>query len=107
MREPSDEDLRKGDEAFKRAYDEHTKGFNIHCTADSEAEAYFSWSSCDTCGCTLGGDREDMILTNAGTTKGGRRHKAIKVVSCMDCLMYSANGTLPSESGIVWCKGGR
>lgn len=70
-----------------------------HSEECDDSESYFSWSPCDTCGSTLGGDRTPCVLTNAGTVRGEdgivRRHETIEVESCVDCVMFAANGDLP------------
>jgi len=51
-------------------------------------EPYFSWSSCDTCGSTLGGNREDAHgYLNDNTL--------IHLSICVDCAVYIANCELP------------
>ena len=62
---------------------------------DHQCEASFSWSQCDSCGSTLGGDRE--------TAYGIWRNEKGEIVTiqmsiCVDCTMYHANGELPE----VW-----
>lgn len=52
-------------------------------------EPYFSWSPCDTCGSTLGGNRED----SHGIYDGALIHLAC----CTDCVVYIANSELPTE----------
>jgi len=52
-------------------------------------EPYFSWSSCDTCGSQLGGNRED----GHGWYDGSLIH----LICCDDCVMYIANGELPDD----------
>jgi hypothetical protein len=47
----------------------------------------FSWHDCDLCGSRLGGDR----YAAHGQYKGEWYHLDI----CVDCLQYTANGTLP------------
>jgi hypothetical protein len=84
------------DKLFLREYERRTRGYPIHAQVDPDSEGSFSWSSCDTCGTTLGGNRTEMVLTKPGVTKGGHRFPAHRVSSCDDCLMYAANGVLPS-----------
>ena len=84
-----------GPEAFLRAYERRTKGFDIHASKNSDDEGHFSWSSCDTCGSTFGGDRYDMVLTNAGVDEHGKRYPMVEVSSCVDCMIFAANGDLP------------
>jgi len=55
------------------------------CGEDSEA--FFSWSACEACGSTLGGDR----YAAHGCIDGNVVHFHI----CTDCLFYHANGELP------------
>lgn len=86
------------DREWLKEYERRTKGFEIHATADPDDEGSFSWSQCDTCGSTLGGNRTNCILTNPGVDKLGRRRKSIKVRSCDDCICYSANGDLPHQN---------
>lgn len=47
----------------------------------------FSWSPCDTCGSTLGGDRYLVHVVDDGEWD--------TMESCVDCLMYIANAELP------------
>jgi hypothetical protein len=63
---------------------------------DEAREPSFSWSSCDSCGSTLGGDRHaahawdaDADPASAGTA--GLYHLDI----CTDCLFFHANGDEP------------
>lgn len=51
---------------------------------------YFSWSSCDTCGSPLGGDREVGHGVNADDV-------LVHLAVCTDCVIYLANGDLPKE----------
>ena len=76
--------------SFLERYQRETEGFDIH---SSDGEAHFSWSQCDTCGSTLGGDRYTCTLAVAG--KG--EEEQIEVESCVDCVMFAANGQLPEE----------
>lgn len=84
------------DREFLREYEKRTKGYEIHTNEHPDDEGSFSWSECDTCGSRLGGNRTDCILTNPGRDKAGRRRRAVKVSSCDDCVVFAANGTLPS-----------
>ena len=93
-----------GPEAFLRAYERRTKGFDIHASKPPENEdddnysgdeGHFSWSACDTCGSTFGGDRYDMVLTNVGVDEHGKRYPMVEVSSCVDCMVFAANGDLP------------
>jgi hypothetical protein len=66
------------------------------CGLPEDAESYdsepsFSWSSCDTCGSTLGGDRHAAH----GVSKGfGIVHMDI----CTDCLFFIEYGEEPEEA---------
>lgn len=52
-------------------------------------EGGFSWSACESCGSTFGGDRYPAH----GFIGGTRYHFAI----CQDCVAYHANGDEPDE----------
>ena len=52
-------------------------------------EGGFSWSQCDTCGSTLGGNR----YAAHGFAEGD--DTPIHLDVCEDCLCYIANGDLP------------
>lgn len=58
---------------------------------DSTDEGRFSWSACDACGSSLGGDR--FAAHYIDDTDCERQPNHIEV--CVDCLQYIANGTLP------------
>ena len=60
-----------------------------HC--EPEDEGSFSWSQCDACGSSLGGDR----YAAHGFLKGTR--EIIHLDVCVDCLLYLANGDEPEE----------
>ncbi len=91
-----DEDGEKAAGArFLAAYDQRTRDYGIHAQIGHD-EGYFSWSPCDTCGSTLGGTRYDCVLTNPGVDKHGRKHARHEVSSCTDCLVFAANGDLPT-----------
>lgn len=53
------------------------------------AEGSFSWSGCDICGSSLGGDFQPWhaIDEDGGLVHGTR--------ACVDCIMYLANGEEP------------
>ena len=53
-------------------------------------EPWFSWSPCDVCGSTLGGDRE----VGHGIDKNG---DFMHLHACTDCVIYLANGDEPEE----------
>ena len=52
-------------------------------------EGSFSWSSCDACGSSLGGDRF------AGHALVGPEKNIVHLNVCCDCLMFIANGDEP------------
>lgn len=57
-------------------------------------EGSFSWSSCDTCGSGLGGNR----YIAHGRIRGGiNMYGIIHLEICTDCLMYFANGDEPEN----------
>ena len=64
---------------------------------DAAQESSFSWSSCDSCRSSLGGDRHPahgIIAESEEAARGGDiEHFSV----CVDCLHYHANGTLPEE----------
>lgn len=53
---------------------------------EREQEPYFSWSSCDCCGSTLGGDRQDYIGFNSQEPDVEYEYSV-----CVDC-MFSLEG---------------
>ena len=96
--------------AFKAAVAHHTQGLEFvstgACSSCSECgpdedctdeerelagEPFFSWSSCDCCGSTLGGNRHYAH----GRDKDGR---LIHLEVCEDCLMYLNCGQLDDTS---------
>lgn len=58
------------------------------CPELDEDEGGFSWSSCASCGSTLGGNR----YSAHGIVEGGR---LIHLEVCEDCLCFLANGDEP------------
>lgn len=62
---------------------------------DIANEPYFSWSSCDSCGSHLGGDRHPAH----GSLKlfPDREGVIVHLNVCTDCLCYLANGDEPEE----------
>ena len=58
------------------------------------SEGCFSWSSCDTCGSGLGGDRQ---TGHAFATMDDGREVLIHLEVCVDCAMFIANGDLPND----------
>ena len=83
-----DDDERHRLAEFAAAYEERTKGFQIHAPVDPGVEGDFSWRQCDTCGSKLGGNRTPCVLINPGS------NKRIEVESCDDCVMYATYGYL-------------
>lgn len=53
-------------------------------------EASFSWRACDTCGTTLGGDREYGHALDS-------RMDIVHLSMCADCVMFIANGDIPDD----------
>jgi hypothetical protein len=76
------------------------KGTSCECSECSEFdpevgdEGHFSWSECDTCGCSLGGDRHAAHGLIAYKPRARRTH-LIHLDVCTDCLFFVANGDLP------------
>lgn len=56
-------------------------------------EAGFSWSQCDSCGSSLGGNREPAV----GLWKDAEGWHDVDMSICVDCAMYHANGELPED----------
>ena len=67
---------------------EHAEGDPNH-----QCEAYFSWVQCDSCGSTLGGDRSAAT----GSWKDKEEWINIEMEICVDCMMFHANGELPTN----------
>lgn len=66
---------------------------------DIPAEAHFSWHACGICGSTLGGDREEWHAISAEDMRkpAGKARRILHFDdACVDCIMYLANGDLPS-----------
>ena len=57
---------------------------------DMANEGHFSWSACDSCGSTLGGDRHAAH----GFIGDDLHHFDV----CVDCLFYHANGDVPEPT---------
>lgn len=55
-------------------------------------EPSFSWSHCDTCGSTLGGDRHP-----AHAFTDDEQQDLVHLDVCQDCLFYFANGDIPEN----------
>jgi hypothetical protein len=85
-------DNRTGEQvsAFTEAVDKGFAGLQRGTASVVSKESHFSWSPCELCGSTLGGDREDVdVLTFSNTT--------VTLAVCVDCVMYVANGDEPDE----------
>lgn len=50
-------------------------------------DAWFSWSPCEMCGCSLGGNREYLFARNAAD-------ELVQFTICEDCVYYVAYGRL-------------
>ena len=90
---------------FTQAIEQYCKGLDsvaigcngIECEyADGDenhrCESFFSWSQCDSCGSTLGGDRLDA--TGMWHDKSDK-FVTIDMTVCIDCVMWHANGEEP------------
>lgn len=77
---------------FLKRYQRATEGYAIH-SVDAH-EAHFSWAPCETCNSKLGGDRYDCTLVRG---PGDAASDQIKVASCVDCVLFAANGDLPED----------
>ena len=66
---------------------------------DYDVESHFSWSACDSCGSTLGGDRHPAHGVIADSEEDARRddHPIEHFDVCVDCLMFHANGDEPED----------
>ena len=64
-------------------------------------EGSFSWSECDSCGSTLGGDRHNAhaIHREAFGPDAKRPNDVHHVDICVDCLLFHANGDEPENWG--------
>lgn len=65
------------------------EGYHLVC---GNEELGFSWSACECCGSSLGGDRHELAYTKPGTAEG-----PIMISACTDCLIYAANGEEPEN----------
>ena len=57
---------------------------------DLANEAHFSWSRCESCGSTFGGDRHPAHYLDTDRA-------IIHVRVCSDCLFFHANGDEPDD----------
>ena len=80
-------------ENFLARYQAGMEGFQI-LAVDTDDEGGFSWSPCDVCGSHLGGDRFKATMCNPGLE---HVDDEIEVSICTDCVVFSANGDLPTE----------
>jgi hypothetical protein len=66
---------------------------------DLASESHFSWSRCDSCGSTLGGDRHPAHGIIADSEEQARQddHTIEHFEVCSDCLFFHANGDEPEE----------
>ena len=60
-------------------------------------EGCFSWSDCETCGSSLGGNRYDAHAFMKLNANDEKAEHLVHMNVCEDCLQYIANGTLPGE----------
>ncbi len=58
-------------------------------------EGSFSWSQCDSCGSTLGGDRYDAHGIAVSSTGFVADYEPLHLSICSDCLFFHANGDEP------------
>lgn len=56
----------------------------------------FSWSQCDSCGSTFGGDRHEAHGLSYADN-GKLNHEIYHLSICTDCLLFHANGDEPEE----------
>ena len=61
------------------------------------AEPCFSWSQCDSCGSTLGGDRHEAHGIPHDFKAGD--DTIIHLSICSDCMLFHANGDEPESWG--------
>jgi hypothetical protein len=78
-------------ENFLARYQAGMEGFQI-LAVDFDDEGSFSCYPCDVCGSHLGGTRYKATMCNPGLDGD-----EIEVSICTDCVMFSANGDLPTE----------
>lgn len=65
------------------------------------SEGGFSWSQCDSCGSSLGGNRYPAHGFLGGDSAAAQQSdaKRIHCEICVDCLMFHAVGDEPEEWG--------
>ena len=82
---------------------ECTQGEEIDSDDDQALQAYdeggFSWSSCDSCGSRLGGNRYNAhaIHKEAFGPDAKRPNDTHHIDICADCLCFHANGDIPEN----------
>ncbi len=65
---------------------------------DRANESCFSWSPCESCGSSLGGDRHPAHFLLEGWEKLPKEERKIHhCLVCTDCVMYHANGDEPED----------
>lgn len=74
---------------FERAYRAGADGLTY--LAPGDGEEFFSWSPCDLCNTTLGGNRHDATGVSVAY------EEVLELHVCTDCLIYMANGELPED----------
>ena len=79
---------------YIEAYEQRMEGFQT-LAIDTDDEGCFSWTSCDVCDQKKGGDRYRATMCNPGPDNVDEK---IEVSVCTDCVMFAANGELPT----VW-----
>lgn len=75
-------------------YPGHMKGCE-ECEPGDEFDPVFSWSSCEGCGSTLGGNRHPAHTR--AEINGEPVTYWLHLDICDDCVMYFANGDEPDE----------
>ena len=92
---------------FDKAVAHYCKGYTVapgchgveceHANGDTEhyCESSFSWSQCDSCGTTLGGDRSPASMIPHDFKAGD--DTIIDVSICVDCVLAWANGDTPEN----------
>ena len=76
---------------YKNAVADFDKQMERDCirfpSVDLDTEPWFSWSPCECCGSTLGGDRYRMIAVDED-------REIVEYAVCSDCMYYSTYGQL-------------
>ena len=92
---------------FDKAVEHYCEGYTVapgcrgdqceHSDSDENhsCEPSFSWSPCDSCGTTLGGDREPASMIPNNFRPGD--DTIIEVSICTDCVLAWANGESPDN----------